>query len=93
MANIFEKDPQAKLPYAWDFVGDSYLSEGETIDSYVLTPDPGVTVHSSQQVNGVITALISGGTPGKRHAVRCHIVTTPNAYEDDRTIYLRIVDR
>ena len=93
MGNVFEKDPQAKMPYAWDFVGDGWLPEGEAIDSFTLTPDPSLTVHASQQVDGVVTATISGGTVGKRCAVRCHIVTTPSGYEDDHTLYLKIVER
>jgi hypothetical protein len=93
MANIFDKDPQAVLPYAWDFASDGWLPVGETINSYTLTPDGGAVVESSQQVDGVVTATISGGTLGKRCAIRCHIVTTPSGYEDDRTLYLKIVER
>jgi hypothetical protein len=91
--DVIEKDPDAVLPYSWDWATLA-LPEGETIDTYTVTAvDSGVVIESDQELAGVVSASISGGTPGMRHPVRCRIVTTPSGYEDDWTIYLKILNK
>ena len=41
------KDPDASLPYEWDWA--AWLSDGETITGTVITADPGITVGAPSQ--------------------------------------------
>lgn len=84
-----DKDPDAVLDYSWNWEG--WLN-GDTISSRTITADSGITVDSSQVVGDVVTAILSGGTVGKTHRVRCRIVTAAGLTED-RSIFLRIVER
>jgi hypothetical protein len=85
----FIHDPQAKLDYSWSWV--SWLAAGETISSQTVTGPTSVTVSGVAQNDGVVTAWIVAATPGTV-AVVCHIVTSAGR-EDDRTIYLDVMDR
>ena len=90
MANYdFLKDPDAVLDYAFDW--SSWLASGETISTETLTGS-GVTVDSSSESDGVVTAWISGGTAGQTATVACKIVTSASR-TDERTIKLKIQER
>ena len=90
MANYdFLKDPDAVLDYAFDW--SSWLASGETISTKTLTGS-GVTVDSSSESEGVVTAWISGGTAGQTATVACKIVTSASR-TDERTIKLKIQER
>ena len=90
MANYdFLKDPEAVLDYAFDW--SSWLASGETISTETLTGS-GVTVDSSSESDGVVTAWISGGTAGQTATVACKIVTSASR-TDERTIKLKIQER
>lgn len=86
----WDKDPDAVLDYQWDW-NDQWLA-GDTIDSHTITAPDDLTVESSSEADGVVTAWISGGTAGSIHLVVCHVVTT-GGREDDRSIQLTIVNR
>jgi hypothetical protein len=85
----FTHDPQAKLDYSWSWV--SWLAAGETITTQTVTGPTGVTVSGIAQNAGVVTAWIVTSTPGTL-AVVCHIETSA-AREDERTIYLDVMNR
>lgn len=66
MNNVKRKDPDAKLDYQFDWRaktnghGDSdWLAPSETIISYVITVDAGLTLLSSSESNGVVVAWLS----------------------------------
>ena len=58
MSNTFLKDPDATLDYAFDWSG--WLQSGETISSYAITVDSGITKESDSQSSGVVTVWLSG---------------------------------
>lgn len=76
------KDPDASLPYEWDWA--AWLSDGETITGTVITADPGITVGAPSQAAGIVTVRISGGTAGTTYKVACRI-TTSGGNIDERT--------
>lgn len=84
-----DKDPDATLDYSWDW---STWLDGDTISSRSFVVDTGLTVVSSQEVAGVVTAFISGGTAGQLLRATCRIVTALGR-TDDRSIVLKIVER
>jgi hypothetical protein len=74
MATSFIKDPSDVLDYTFDWT--DFLATGETISSYTVTPDTGLTKDSDSQASGVITYWVSGGTADSLYNVVCKIVTS-----------------
>jgi hypothetical protein len=87
---IFYKDPDAVLDYGFDW--SSWLDVGETISSYTIDEDTGITVDSDSESAGVITVWLSGGTAGETYAVRCEIVTS-DSRTDERTMIIKVKER
>jgi len=92
------KDPSAVLDYAFDWTG--WLAAGETIavDSetgeklITITADTGITVDSWTESDGKVTVWLSGGTAGINYKVAC-LITTSAGRTDERTLWIRVVDR
>lgn len=94
MATYYTKDPSAVLDYAfnWNDPDDPWLATGETITSYVITVDTGLTKDSDSQASGKVTVWLSGGTAGEYYKVACKI-TTSAGRTDERTIWIKVADR
>ncbi|MBK9029311.1 MAG: hypothetical protein IPN98_16520 [Propionivibrio sp.] len=84
------KDPDASLPYEWDWA--AWLSDGETITGTVITADPGITVGAPSQAAGIVTVRVSGGTAGATYRVACRI-TTSGGNIDERTKKIMVRNR
>ena len=87
-----DKDPDATLDYSFDWT--DWL-DGETIAEYEVTVD-GVTKVSDVRAGAIVTAWISGGvaSPGTFASVTCSVTTDSSPQRtDERTIYLKIVER
>ena len=84
------KDPSAVLDYAFDWTG--WLAAGETITDHTITADTGITVDSSTELDGKVTVWLSGGTAGINYKVAC-LITTTAGRTDERTLWIRVVDR
>ena len=87
---VYSKDPQATLDYAFDWT--AWLADTETITSHTVTAATGLTLVSSAEDTGVVTAWLSGGTLDEIYTVTCHIVTSMGRI-DDRSILVRVVQR
>jgi hypothetical protein len=88
----FTKDPQAKLDYGWDWT--EWLGT-DSIQSATVTVSPNdgsLHVVNTTTSGTKVVAVVSGGNPGQRYALTCHITTT-GGLEDERTIYLDIHDQ
>ena len=85
MTNVFEKDPNARLDYQWDW--SDWLADGETIASAVITVPDDITLDQQDDADTTVTAWLEGGEDGVGYKVTCHI-TTSAGREDDRSIYL-----
>lgn len=88
--SYFRKDPDAILDYAYDWT--DWLTEGDTIDTYTIDPEDGITVDSDDDTGSVVTVWLSGGTLGEKYRVTCRIVTV-DGRTDDRTITVQITRR
>jgi len=92
------KDPSAVLDYVFDWT--EWLATGETIavDSetgeklITITADTGITVDSSTEDTGKVTVWLSGGTAGINYKVAC-LITTTEGRTDERTIWIKVVER
>ena len=84
------KDPSAVLDYVFDWT--EWLATGETITDHTITPDTGITVDSSTEDTGKVTVWLSGGTAGINYKVAC-LITTTEGRTDERTIWIKVVDR
>lgn len=101
MSKTFVKDSDAVLDYKFDFAGatnsngpSDWLASGETISSRTVTVDAGLTKDSDAITDGgtTVTVWLSGGTVGTTYKVTCQIVTSASR-TDDRTMYIKVVDR
>ena len=84
------KDPSAVLDYVFDWT--EWLATGETITGHTITADTGITDDSSTEDDGKVTVWLSGGTAGINYKVACKI-TTSAGRTDERTIWIKVVDR
>ena len=77
MTQLFLKGPKDRLDYIFDWYddGDGWLATSETILSYTLTVQIGITKDSDSEANGVVTVWLSGGTAGQKYTVDCKIET------------------
>ena len=88
--NQYTKDPSAILDWAFDWT--DWLAAAETIADHTITADTGITVGSSTKDTGVVTVWLSGGTAGINYKVAC-LITTSAGRTDERTIWIKVVDR
>ena len=84
------KDPSAVLDYVFDWT--EWLATGETITDHTITADTGITVDSSTEDAGKVTVWLSGGTAGINYKVAC-LITTSAGRTDERTIWIKVVER
>lgn len=88
---FFVKDPDAVLDYAFDWA-TYWLQETETISSYVISVDSGLTKDSDSDSDGIVTVWLSGGTGGANYEVSCKITTSLGRTEE-RTIGVIVRER
>jgi hypothetical protein len=84
----FYKDPDATLDYVWDWT--DWLGN-DTISSFTITP-PNIELvveGTPTELNGVITAFLTGGVLNKSYKIVCKILTNGGRTED-RSIRLII---
>ena len=84
------KDPSAVLDWMFDWTG--WLASGETIATHTITADTGITVDSSTEDDGKVTVWLLGGTAGINYKVAC-LITTSAGRTDERTIWIKVVNR
>jgi len=84
------KDPSAVLDYVFDW--NEWLATGETITDHTITADTGITVETDSEASGKVTVWLSGGTAGINYKVAC-LITTSAGRTDERTIWIKVVDR
>lgn len=85
------KDPNAVLDYIIDWT--TWLDDvPDTISSASVVTPVGITCNSSSISGKMVIMWISGGTAGVTYQVACRIVTV-GGRTDDRSIYLKIVER
>lgn len=84
------KDPDATLDFAFDWT--SWLAEGETITTHIVTVADGIILDSAGEADGVVTVWLSGGTAGTRYAVAC-LINTDQGRTDERTRYVDVRER
>jgi hypothetical protein len=90
MGNSFRKDPHAILDYKFDW--SEWLTSGETLSTYSVTLDAGLTLDDSTFDNDSVTFWVSGGVDGNSYDAVCHIATS-SSREDDRTARFHIRER
>ena len=88
--NQYLKDPSAVLDWMFDW--SDWLASGETITNHTITADTGITVDSWTEDDGKVTVWLSGGTAGINYKVACKITTTAGR-TDERTIWIKVVER
>lgn len=87
----FPKDPAAVLDYAFDWSA-KWLQSGETIVSYSVAVDAGITKDSDSESSGTVTVWLSGGSVGTSYTVTCQI-TSSLGRTDERSATINVLDR
>lgn len=89
-----EKDPNAILDYSEDWATWCEDAGNDTIVTHDILFEDASTLAlvSSSVTANVVTAFISGGTAGTTERVVFRVGTS-GGRTDDRSIYLKIVDR
>jgi len=67
--------PDAELTVSFDWGGFLALLPGDSIASYTVTAEAGVTLGTPTDAANVIYARISGGTAGTTYRVTCKVTT------------------
>ena len=78
------------MDYVFDWT--EWLATGETITDHTITADTGITVDSSTELDGKVIVWLSGGTAGINYKVAC-LITTSAGRTDERTIWIKVVER
>ncbi len=86
------KDPDATLDYGWDWGAWLAAAGGDTIASYSVALDEGLSLVSHAESAGVVTAFIAGGSAGQQLSASCRITTAAGRI-DERSFVLRIEER
>ncbi len=88
--------PGAKLPILFPW-GDWCAAEGVSIDSYILTPETGLTVVEHSRAGNDITAWVELSDPalpvGTRLELACEIVSTGLPARRDVRVGLLLVTK
>lgn len=71
----FQKQPADVLDYDFDY-SDWLEDRADTISTFSITADAGITVGASAHVSGVVKVFLSGGTDGSSYKITCTVVTT-----------------
>ncbi len=97
MLSAIDKDPDAVLPYVFDWT--DWL-DGDTISKAELLVSPnedgGILVDASDHDDSTVTAWLSGGKVGTNYTITCRIYPALGAahgMKDDRSILVRVKDR
>lgn len=86
------KDPESVLDWVFDWTSDSWLETSETISSHTVTVPTGITLDSSSESGGKVTAWLSGGTAGITYRIECKI-TTSMSRTDERSRWVHVLER
>lgn len=85
------KDPNALLDYSFNWA--AYLAPiGDTISSAVFVLSEGLVQTNSFFSTTAAAVWVTGGTVGTTARVTCRITTTSGRV-DDRSVFLKIVER
>ena len=87
---ITPKDPSDVVSYVMNFSAD--IASSDTVSSITVTPEAGITVDSSAQASGVVSAVLSGGTAGRRYDI-LYEVTTAAGVTLNATGVVRVANR
>lgn len=98
MLRAIDKDPQAILPYRFDWT--DWL-EGDTIQNATFTVSPvepgGVEIENSTfDASGIATVWLRGGVVGHSYTVTCSVFPASGAahgMRDDRSLLVRVKER
>lgn len=71
----FEKQPADVLDYDFDY-SDWLDDRSDTIATYNVVAETGLTVGLVTAISGVVKVFLSGGTDGQTYKVTCTVTTT-----------------
>ena len=85
------KDPNEVLDYLFRWTKELERID-DTISSFEIIAETGITIDSSSNTDTEVTVWISGGTIAERYLVTCRIVTA-GGRTYDKSFYLHIAQQ
>lgn len=84
-----EKVSTSRLDYSFNF--QRWLAAvSDSIVSFVISADEGITIDESFEVQGIVTAFMLGGDIGQSYTVTCKI-TTLDERIDSRSMVIQVI--
>lgn len=71
----FTKQPADVLDYDFDY-SDWLTDRGDTISTFTVTADAGITIGTTVHLSGVVKVFLSGGVDGGSYKITVTAVTT-----------------
>lgn len=91
VTSTLTKDPGAALDWVFNWI--NWLGVSETISSFSVTADSGLTVnYSVSPASNFVVAWLSGGQTGNEYSVTCSI-TTSLGRTDNRSIIIKVLNQ
>ena len=89
--NEYEHSVGASLDYSFNW--NQWLEAGEVIVSSTWVGEAGITLSNNQNVAGITSTFVSGGSAGELYKIVNTIVTSVEGRSDSRTITLSCKQR
>lgn len=70
----YTKQPIDVIDYDFDY-RDWLADRADSIVSHTVVADPGLTIDTSLEINGVIKVFVASGTDGQTYKVTCTVTT------------------
>ena len=84
------KQPHEQIAYPIDFTDWMAENPGDTIDTYTVVADAGISVVTHARVGNIITVVMGGGTNGTTYKVTVTINTTPGPLIKEAEFYVKV---
>ena len=87
----FQHRPGAEIDYEFDW--SDWLATGETIDSYTVTAETGLTVLSDAVIDSTKVRIIFrvDGDKGEKLDLACQITTTPSGLRPKKAVQIWVI--
>ena len=85
---VLSKQEDEEIDYSVDF--SSWIDSSETIGSYTVTADVGLSIGSTQKSGDVLTFRVIGGSEGLRYRIVPKITTSASSQILSAPFYMQI---
>lgn len=85
---VLSKQENEEIDYSIDF--SSWIDSSETIGSFTVTADVGISLGSSQKSGNVVTFRVIGGSEGSRYRILPEVTTSVSGQVFAAPFYMQV---